>query len=73
MSIVMSINRNTFFHLFTPSFANANKNFEVFNQKVLRKPSLSLHYENLRILSHKNSAEHVKNILLVQFFKIDSK
>ena len=28
MSIVMSINRNTFFQLFTPFLANANKNFE---------------------------------------------
>ena len=28
MSIVMSINRNTFFQPFTPFLANDNKNFE---------------------------------------------
>ena len=53
----MSINRNTFFQPFTPFLVKANKNFEektqVFNQKVLRKPSLSLHCENLRILATK--------------------
>ena len=56
MSIDMSINRNTFFQSFTPFLANAIENFEekqVFNQKVLRKPSLSLHRGNLRILATK--------------------
>ena len=59
MSIVMSINGKTFFQPFMPFLANTNKNFEenlnleLFNQKVLRKPSLSLHCVNLRILATK--------------------
>ena len=56
ISIDMSINRNLFFKPFTPFLANAIKNLretQVFNQKVLRKPSLSLHRGNLRILATK--------------------
>ena len=57
MSIVMSINRNTYFQPFTPFLANSKRNFKeklkYSIKKVLRKPSLSLHCENLRILATK--------------------
>ena len=40
-------------HHFLPTLIRILKRTEVFNQKVLRKPSLCLHCENLRILATK--------------------